>query len=106
MDASGFHVDETRSPSIRIRLPVTGGRACRSVSVPEFSRENTPPKMKPLLLASLGLFASPSLAHALGGGKVFVPGARINSDHTVTLPLHEGRVGSRTVWFIVTDASD
>src|SRR5262249_15384549 len=29
----------------------------------------------------------------------------VESDHTVTLPLHEGRVGARTVWFVVLDAS-
>ncbi len=61
--------------------------------------------MKPTLHLSLFLFASASLPHALGGDRVFVPGAKLNSDHTVTLPLHEGRVGQRTVWFIVTEAS-
>jgi len=38
--------------------------------------------------------------------RVFVPGAVVNPDHTVTLPLHKGRSGSRTVWFVVTEASD
>jgi len=61
--------------------------------------------MKPAFIVSLFLFASASLPHALGGDRVFVPNAKLNSDHTVTLTLHEGRVGKRTVWFIVTEAS-
>ncbi len=61
--------------------------------------------MKPPLLAGLFLLASTTLPHALGGERIFVPGAKVNTDHTVTLPLHEGRVGTRAVWFIVTEAS-
>lgn len=38
--------------------------------------------------------------------RVFVPSATVNADHTVTLPLHRGRSGDQTVWFIVTEASD
>ena len=38
------------------------------------------------------------------------PGLRarrpLNADHTVTLPLHRGRSGNQTVWFIATEASD
>src|SRR5262245_40296893 len=40
-----------------------------------------------------------------GGGHVFMPAARLHGDHTATFPIHEGRVGSRTVWFVVLDAS-
>lgn len=58
--------------------------------------------MKPLLTSLLLLVSSP-LAQA--GERVFVPSAKINSDLTVTLPLREGRVGSRVVWYIVTEAS-
>jgi hypothetical protein len=45
-------------------------------------------------------------AVAGGGARVFVPGAVVNADHTVTLPIYQGRSGSRTVWFTVTEASD
>lgn len=61
--------------------------------------------MKLALLACPVLLASATLPHALGGDRVFVPSARVDSDHTVTLPLHEGRVGTRPVWYIVTEAS-
>ena len=37
---------------------------------------------------------------------MFVPSAVVNSDHTVTLPLHHGLSGGSDVWFIVTEASD
>jgi len=58
------------------------------------------------MLSTLVLLAlSPALA-PLGGGRVFVESARVNDDHTVTLPLREGRVGSRSVWYVVTEASD
>lgn len=60
--------------------------------------------MKPILFLTLFL-ASASASHALGGERLFVPSATIESDHSVGLPLHEGRVGSRTVWYIVTEAS-
>jgi hypothetical protein len=54
-----------------------------------------------------GIVAGGSLASATGGGiRVFDPGAVINSDHTVTLPLHHGLSGGQDVWFIVTEASD
>ena len=54
-----------------------------------------------------GLVASGTAASASGGGgKVFVPGAKVNADHTATLPIYKGRSGSRTVWFTVTEASD
>jgi hypothetical protein len=56
-----------------------------------------------LPLATLLLFVSAPLTQA--GDRVFVPSARINSDLTVTLPLREGRVGSRVVWYVVTEAS-
>ncbi len=52
----------------------------------------------------VGLSASPAAAD--GGARVFVPSATVNADHTATLPLHRGRSGSRTVWFVVTEASD
>ncbi len=58
--------------------------------------------MKPLLTTLLLLVSAP-LTQA--GDRVFVPSAKINSDLTVTLPLREGRVGSRVVWYIVTEAS-
>ena len=51
----------------------------------------------------VGPVSTPALADDSG---VFVPGARLNADHTVTLPLHRGRSGNQTVWFIATEASD
>ena len=51
----------------------------------------------------VGLVSTPASAD---GSRVFVPGARLNADHTVTLPLHRGRSGNQTVWFIATEASD
>ncbi len=51
----------------------------------------------------VGLVSTPASAD---GSQVFVPGARLNADHTVTLPLHRGRSGNQTVWFIATEASD
>jgi hypothetical protein len=57
-----------------------------------------------LLAGAIGLVAT---APASGdSGKVFVPSATVNADHTVTLPLHRGRSGDRAVWFVVTEASD
>jgi hypothetical protein len=47
-----------------------------------------------------------SLVPSALGERVFVPSARVLDDHTVRLPLREGRVGSRTVWYVVTEASD
>ncbi|MGE3174460.1 MAG: hypothetical protein AB7O97_17650 [Planctomycetota bacterium] len=40
-----------------------------------------------------------------GDGRLFLPAARLHGDGTATLPLHQGRVGERTVWFVVLDAS-
>ncbi len=40
-----------------------------------------------------------------GGERLFVPAAQVHADGTATLPIHEGRVGTRTVWFVVLDAS-
>ena len=54
--------------------------------------------------AAVALTVAP--ATASGGGRVFVPTATVNADHTVTLPLHKGRSGTDTVWFVVTEASD
>lgn len=59
-----------------------------------------------LAIAASGLALVAGPAAARGGAKVFVPGAVVNADHTVTLPLHRGRSGTDTVWFIVTEASD
>ena len=54
-----------------------------------------------------GIMLGGTLASASGGnGEVFVPSAVVNTDHTVTLPLHHGRSGGADVWFIVTEASD
>jgi len=58
--------------------------------------------MKPILPTLFLLLTAP-LASA--GDRVFVPGAKVNSNGSVTLPLREGRVGSRVVWYIVTEAS-
>lgn len=58
--------------------------------------------MKPILPTLFLLLTAP-LAQA--GDRVFVPSAKINRDLTVTLPLREGRVGSRVVWYVVTEAS-
>lgn len=54
-------------------------------------------------LVLLFLCLSTGLVEA--GERVFVPGARIHPDHTVTLRLREGRVGSRPIWYVVTEAS-
>ena len=54
--------------------------------------------------AAVALTVAP--ATASGGARVFVPTATVNADHTVTLPLHKGRSGTDTVWFVVTEASD
>jgi hypothetical protein len=59
-----------------------------------------------LAIAATGIAVTSSPASAKNGGRVFVPSAVVNADHTVTLPLHRGRSGSQTVWFIVTEASD
>jgi hypothetical protein len=53
---------------------------------------------------ALTLLSIPTLA-APAGERVFLKSARVNSDHTVSLPLREGRVGARTVWYVITDAS-
>lgn len=61
------------------------------------------------LAAALSLTAlSVGTAASASGSEpeLFVPGAVVNADHTVTLPLHKGRSGARTVWFVVTEASD
>lgn len=54
--------------------------------------------------ASIALISGP--AAAKGGAEVFLDGAVVNADHTVTLPLHRGLSGGQPVWFIVTEASD
>jgi hypothetical protein len=59
-----------------------------------------------LAIAATGIAVTSSPASAKNAGRVFVPSAVVNADHTVTLPLHRGRSGSQTVWFIVTEASD
>jgi hypothetical protein len=58
-----------------------------------------------LAIAASGIAVTSSPASAKGA-RVFVPGAIVNADHTVTLPLHRGRSGNQTVWFVVTEASD
>jgi hypothetical protein len=58
-----------------------------------------------LAIAASGIAVTSSPASAKGA-RVFVPGAVVNADHTVTLPLHRGRSGNQTVWFVVTEASD
>lgn len=56
-----------------------------------------------LLLAATTAFATNGGGG--GGDRLFTPAARLHADGTATFPLHEGRVGTRTVWFIVLDAS-
>jgi hypothetical protein len=59
------------------------------------------------LTLAAGVVGSQSTASlADGGARLFEPGAVVNADHTVTLPLHQGRSGDQTVWFVVTEASD
>ena len=58
-----------------------------------------------LAVSSLALAAA-APATAKGGAQVFVPGAVLNADHTVTLTLHRGRSGAQPVWYTVTEASD
>ena len=50
--------------------------------------------------------AAAAPATAQGGARVFVPGAVVNADHTVTLALRHGRSGGQDVWYTVTEASD
>jgi hypothetical protein len=57
-------------------------------------------------VAASGVVLASPPASARGGARVFVPGAVLNADHTVTLPLHRGRSGGQAVWFVVTEASD
>lgn len=59
-----------------------------------------------LVAASLTAAGGPAVARGGEDTRVFVPGAVVNGDHTVTLPLHQGRVGTRPVWFTVTEASE
>jgi hypothetical protein len=59
-----------------------------------------------LLLLVLG--AAPALAVELPRHKIVLPSA-ISVDaqaNTVVLPLHRGRAGDRTVWYVLTDSSD
>ncbi len=57
--------------------------------------------------AFLAVAGGPVAAHASAtSARVFVPSAVVNADHTATLPLHRGRVGTQTVWYVVTEASD
>jgi hypothetical protein len=69
-------------------------------------------RTRPLLAALAALTIATSVAGlasapaSADGTRVFVPGARVNANHTVTLPLHRGRSGNQTVWFITTEASD
>ncbi len=68
-------------------------------------------KIRPLLAVSsaamvLCTSALTALPAAAETATVFVPSAVVNSDHTVTLPLHHGLSSSGDVWFVVTEASD
>ena len=59
------------------------------------------------VLAAVGGLATATPASARGdAARVFVPSAVVNADHTATLPLHRGRLGSQTVWYVITEASD
>ncbi|HET7475671.1 MAG TPA: hypothetical protein VFJ97_06550 [Dermatophilaceae bacterium] len=57
-------------------------------------------------VAGSGVALASGPAAASDGARIFVPGALVNADHTVTLPLYQGSSGGRTVWFTVTEASD
>lgn len=58
-------------------------------------------------IATMVVAAAAPAASASGSGtEIFLPGAVLNADHTVTLPLHRGRSGNRTVWYVTTEASD
>lgn len=49
-----------------------------------------------------------SIPQGQGGGnevRPYFPSVRVHDDGTATMPLHQGRVGTQTVWFIVIDAS-
>jgi hypothetical protein len=68
-------------------------------------------KKRPILVAALSaavlaVGAANPLPASAHGSSVFVPSAIVNSDHTVTLPLHHGLSPSGDVWFVVTEASD
>ncbi|GAB3878869.1 DUF7482 domain-containing protein [Terrabacter terrigena] len=69
-------------------------------------------RVPPLLGALTAVVLTGGIGLATAGAatgdsaKVFVPSATVNADHTVTLPLHRGRSGDQTVWFVVTEASD
>lgn len=57
------------------------------------------------VIAALLAAALAGVAPAAADAKVFLPSARENADHTVTLPLLRGTSGGETVWFVVLDAS-
>lgn len=59
-----------------------------------------------LAAAASGITLASLPASAQEQTRVFVPGAVVNADDTVTLALHRGRSGAQTVWFTVTEASD
>lgn len=69
-------------------------------------------RVPPLLSAVTAVVLTGGVGFATAGAatgdstRVFVPSATVNADHTVTLPLHRGRSGDQTVWFVVTEASD
>jgi hypothetical protein len=69
-------------------------------------RRSLPAVLAVLTLAVTGSGAVTAASSAQEGAQVFVPGAVLNADHTVTLPLHRGRSGNQVVWFIATEASD
>jgi hypothetical protein len=58
-----------------------------------------------LTAAALAAAALPA-APAAAGSTLFVRSAVEHADHTVTLPVHRGTSGGRTVWYVVLDSSD
>ncbi|NUR07446.1 MAG: hypothetical protein HOQ45_10575, partial [Nocardioidaceae bacterium] len=57
-----------------------------------------------LALATLGGTALAGPAQA-SGRTVFLASAVEHADHTVTLPVHRGRAGGASFWYVVLDAS-
>src|SRR5690242_3488766 len=54
---------------------------------------------------SLALLVQAPFTAAASSATTFVPSATEHADHTVTLPLHRGTSGGRSVWYVVLDAS-
>jgi hypothetical protein len=61
-----------------------------------------------LILGGLAIASAPALAAPLSRASIVLPSAEAVdlAANTVTLPLHKGSAKGRTVWYVITDASD